>query len=346
MKIYRDRLNMNKLIARRTPHSIKGFTLVELMIALSIGLVLFAGVMSIFVGMRTTTAETSSYGELQENGRFAVSVLTDDLLRQNFWGDLANTISSSNLIATPAQPINGCVGEGVNNATFPQAVGPFRALWGKTIDNIASNPLGCFTMPSNTRNMVGSDVIQLKRVIANPVAATSAGNYYLTANLSSGGIFANGAAVPAIDNSRLWQYQHHVYYIREVSVGGRWVPVLMQGRLANFGMNFAPIIDGIEKIRFMYGVDTDTDPNLPGYGIVNGYISADSMTQSLWDNAGGSRILSVKVFVLARGAVPDNKYENTSTYQLGDLSYTVNDNFRRLLFSSTVTLYNNNVAAW
>jgi type IV pilus assembly protein PilW len=51
----------------------KGFALVELIIALSVGLVLFAGVLSIFVGMRTTTAETSSYGELQENGRFAIS---------------------------------------------------------------------------------------------------------------------------------------------------------------------------------------------------------------------------------------------------------------------------------
>ncbi len=61
------------------------------MISLAVGLVLFAGVMSIFVGMRTTTAETTGYGELQENGRFAISVLSDDLLRQNFWGSYVGT---------------------------------------------------------------------------------------------------------------------------------------------------------------------------------------------------------------------------------------------------------------
>ena len=347
MKFYGSRLNMNNLIIGRTRHIAKGFTLVELMISLSIGLVLFAGVMSVFVGMRSTTAETSSYGELQENGRFAISVLTDDLFRQNFWGDLSGTFSQNSLIAIPAAPTDDCVGDGVNNATFPQAIGPFRTLWGKTIVAGALKPLSCLTMATNTRIMVGSDVIQLKRVISNPVAATSAENYYLSANLATGGVFAHGAAVPAIDNSRLWQYQHHVYYVREEAVGNEYIPVLMQGRLANFSMDFSPIIDGIERIRFMYGVDTDIDPTLPGYGIVDAFISAKNMTQALWDNAGGSRVLAVKVFVLARGIRPDNKYTNNNSYQLGDdLPFTPNDNYRRLLFSSTVTLYNNSVGSW
>ncbi|TMM45927.1 PilW family protein [Colwellia ponticola] len=336
-----------KPITKRAFHKTQGFTLVELMVSLSVGLVIFAGVMSVFVGMRTTTAQTSSYGELQENGRFAISVLTDDLLRQNFWGDLSGTLSQSTLISIPAQPGNNCTGEGVNNATFPQATGPFRTLWGQTIVAGALNPLGCFSMPANTRTMVGSDVIQLKRVIANPVAAPTAGNYYLTSNLASAAIFAAGDAVPTIDNSRLWQYQHHVYYVREVSAGNDFVPVLIQGRLANFSMNFAPVIDGIERIRFMYGVDTDIDPTAAGYGIVDAYISADNMTQQLWDNAGGTRVLAVQVFVLARSIRPDNKYTNKNSYQLGDdLPFTPEDNYRRLLFSSTVTLYNNSVESW
>ena len=62
----------------------RGFTLLEILISLSVGLILVGGVMSAFVGMRTTSAETSSIGELQENGRFALNILTDDLLRQDF----------------------------------------------------------------------------------------------------------------------------------------------------------------------------------------------------------------------------------------------------------------------
>ncbi|KGJ87268.1 hypothetical protein ND2E_0675 [Colwellia psychrerythraea] len=418
---YGSELTMNNLVIRRTGQTVKGFTLVELMVSLSIGLVLFAGVMSVFVGMRSTTADTSSYGELQENGRFAVSVLTDDLLRQNFWGDLSETFSLSSLSGNPvppAAPGNDCVGEGVNNATFPQAVGPFRTLWGQTIVAGSLNPLNCFTMPANTTTMVGSDVIQFKRVISTPVGVATAGNYYLVANLSTGGVFTGDAAndayvygaavdasanasaaseasdaadaaaaaapddddaaaaaaqaaadetaaanavvtanaavdaalaagVPVIANPRMWEYQHHVYYVREELVGDNSVPVLMQGQLANFNMNFAPIIDGIERIRFMYGIDTDTDPSQPGYGIVNAFVSATNMTPALWNNTGGTRILAVKVFVLARGINPDIKYTNTNSYQLGDdLPFIPNDNYRRLLFSSTVTLYNTSVEAW
>jgi prepilin-type N-terminal cleavage/methylation domain-containing protein len=414
-EIYGSGLNMKNIIARQTRHTANGFTLVELMISLSIGLVLFAGVMSVFVGMRTTTSDTSSFGELQENGRFAVSVLTDDLLRQNFWGDLSETFSLSSLSGNPvapAAPGNDCVGAGVNNATFPQAVGPFRTLWGQTIVAGSLNPLNCFTTPANTQMMVNSDVIQLKRVISNPVGVASAGNYYLVANLSTGGVFTGDAAnsayvygasvdavanaaeasdasdaadaaaaaapddddaaaaaahaaaaettaanavvtanaaigvavaagVPVIVNPRMWEYQHHVYYVRQELVGSNSVPVLMQGRLANFNMNFSPIIDGIERIRFMYGIDTDTD------GIVNAFVSATNMTPDLWNDTGGTKILAVKMFVLARGINPDSKYTNTNSYQLGDdLPFIPNDNYRRLLFSSTVTLYNTSVEAW
>ena len=181
----------------------QGFTLVELMIAMSIGLVLFAGVMSVFIGMRTTTAETSTFGELQENGRFAISVLTDDLLNQDLWGDYVGTLSSANLLQIPAAPGNDCVGGGVNNATFPVAVGNFRTLWGQTLTAGDLDPLGCFTNPAGTQTRVGSDVIQLKRVIADeigaaPLTPASAGNFYLTTNSTTGAVVAFGGAIPVL----------------------------------------------------------------------------------------------------------------------------------------------------
>jgi type IV pilus assembly protein PilW len=317
----------------------QGFTLLEVMIALSIGLVIFAGVLSVFVGMKSTTTETSNYGELQENGRFAISLLSDDLLKQNFFGDFGCSFGSSSLIAIPGAAGNDCVGGGVNNATFPLAAGQFRTLWGQTIT--AANPMGCFndakiSADANFR----SDLIQIKRVIGAPIVAAPAGFHYLTTNISTGSLFAGGVGIPVIDNSRTWQYQHHVYYVREEAQGSEVVPVLMQGRLLGGNMVFAPIIDGIETIRFMYGVDINGD------GAVNAFISANNMIAGLWNNAGGSRILAVKIFVLARSTLPDNKYLNEATYQLGDLAVTVNDNYRRLLFTSTVTLYNASVDQW
>jgi type IV pilus assembly protein PilW len=319
-----------------------GFSLVEVFIALIIGLVIFAGVLSVFVGMRTTTSETSTYGELQENGRFAISVLSDDLLRQDFWGDYTGSVGLSRISSTLAAPVGECIGGGINNGTFPLAVGHFRTLWGATVTNA--------TILSGCRNdaKIDSDILQLKRVISTPLALTAGdaapvGNYYLVSNMNNGVIFSAGV-VPNIEGSQVWEYQHHIYYIREETHGSNTVPVLMQGRLANT-LSFAPIIDGIEIIRFEYGVDMETDPTDSGYGIVNAYIPAANMTDELWDNA-ASRIISVKVYVLARSILKDNKYTNTNTYELGDFSYTVNDNYRRLLFSSTVTLYNAGMDMW
>jgi type IV pilus assembly protein PilW len=325
----------------------QGFSLLEVFIALVIGLVIFAGVLSVFVGMRTTTTETTSFGELQENGRFAISILTDDISKQDFWGDYTGTVDFASFNHTLGAPGNDCVGGGVNNASFPVAVGTFRTLWGETVSN--ADPMGCFDDAK-----VGSDVIQIKRAVATelvqadgtPIATAPVGNFHLVTSASESVLFGSGV-VPTLDNSRVWQYQHHIYYVREETQGSNVVPVLMQGQLTT-QMSFAPIIDGIEMIRFMYGYDADTDPSAPGYGIVDAFIPAENMTRALWNNAGGSKIIAIRIYVLARNVMPDNKYTNNNTYQLGDLTFTppANDHYRRLLFSSTVTLYNARMDLW
>lgn len=319
-----------------------GFTLLEVFVALTIGLVILAGVLSVFVGMKTTVSETSSYGELQENGRFAVSLLSEDLLRQDFWGDYTGSVTLASIDAALAAPSGECSGGGVNNGTFPLAAGHFRTLWGETV-TAASIMGGC-----RTDAKIGSDILQLKRVVATPTGlavgdTAPANNYYFISNMNNGAFFAPGV-VPNITNARVWQYQHHIYYVRDEAQGGNTVPVLMQGQLTGT-LAFAPIIDGIEMIRFEYGIDTEIDPTVAGYGIVNAYVPAANMTDNLWDNA-FSRIISVKMYVLARAILPDNKYENKNTYKLGGFDYTVDDNYRRLLFTSTVALYNAGIDTW
>ncbi|MEW6982139.1 PilW family protein [Colwelliaceae bacterium 6471] len=342
----------------------QGFSLIEVFIALAVGLALLTGVLSVFVGMRTTTSETSSYGEMQENGRFAISVLTDDLFRQDYWGDLTKPMDIAVLRTNPAIPAVApdCNGEGINNGSFPGAVGKFRTLWGDTVTT--ANMMGCITDAK-----IGSDVIQIKRVIssaedlANPLpdpvpAVGDSNRYYLITDDNSGNIFRGNTTPANIRNSQVWQYQHHVYYIREEAQGSNVVPVLRQGRLtADNGMQFDVLVDGIEMIRFMYGVDTDADGDTIDYfggegdGIVDAYISADNMTADLWDNR-NSRILAVKMYVLVRDIMPDNKYENTNTYTLGDIDVNFidgdgnGDNYRRLLFTSTVTLHNTRTDKW
>lgn len=320
-----------------------GFSLIEIFVSLVVGLALLSGVLATFVSMKNTTSETSSYGELQENGRFAVSLLTDDLLRQNFWGGLSGNLTFANLTNVPDVLASDCAGGGINNNTFPQDLGHFRALWGNILTT--SNALGCITDAK-----AGSDVIQIKRVISNSLTAAELEDerYYLITNKNSGEIFAGDQALPIMDNASIWEYQHHIYYIKEYSQGNNTIPVLMQGRLRN-GTSppifFDPMVDGIERIHFSYGVDTDDD------GVVNAFIPSEDMPNTYWDNENDVRILAVMLYVLVRDILPDNQYENLNTYHMG--KYSVNfitngegDNYRRLLLTSTVTLYNSRIDAW
>ncbi|MEO9508061.1 MAG: PilW family protein, partial [Nonlabens ulvanivorans] len=266
--------------------------------------------------MRTTTQETSSIGELQENGRFVVSLLTSDLLRQNLWGDLSANLSSDLLtIAAPVNPADDCIGDGLNNGSFPQpGVGHFRTLWAQTVVNndILNNCID--------DAVIGSDVIQIKRVVANPLTQTDieANRYYINSGFENAAIFAGNEAIPPVSQSRIWEYQHHVYYIREDEVGGEGIPVLMQGRLQNSNANtilFNMLVEGIEKIHYMFGVDTSGD------GVINAYIASDNMLNEYWDNANNTKILAVKFYVLVRAIKPDRNYENDNVYQMGDVSF-------------------------
>ena len=335
-----------------------GFTLLEIFIALAIGLVIIGGTLSVFVGLKTTTTETSSMGELQENGRFAVSIITDDLLRQNFWGDFSGNLNNGNIplglsLLPAAQPNGDCVGGGINNGSFPQAAGAFRTLWAQQVDSGTSLLNGCITNAAyDSSTNFNSDVIQIKRAVATaftaPVVPADLSNnrYYIQSNLTSANILpGNIAVIPTLTGARIWEYQHHVYYIREDAIGtsGEVVPVLMQGRLqrATNAMSFNMLVEGIERIHYMFGVDTDGD------GIVNAYISSENMTENYWDNANNVRILAVKLYVLVRAIREDNNYTNDNVYQMGNRSFDADgDNYRRLLFSSTVSLYNARVESW
>jgi type IV pilus assembly protein PilW len=63
-----------------------GLSLVELMVALTIGLFLTAGIIQLFIGTNQTYRFNESMARLQENGRFALEILSRDLRMAGFVG--------------------------------------------------------------------------------------------------------------------------------------------------------------------------------------------------------------------------------------------------------------------
>ena len=64
-----------------------GLTLVELMVAITISLVLLAGVVQIFLSNKVTYRVQENLGRIQENGRFAVDLLARSLRMTAWQGD-------------------------------------------------------------------------------------------------------------------------------------------------------------------------------------------------------------------------------------------------------------------
>ncbi len=65
-------------------HKQQGMTLIEIMISLLIGVFLIGGVLQIFINTRQTYRMQENLSRMQENGRFALSFLSNDIRMADF----------------------------------------------------------------------------------------------------------------------------------------------------------------------------------------------------------------------------------------------------------------------
>lgn len=76
-----------------------GFSLIELMIALVLGLFIIGGVLAVFMSSSASFNSTAALSRVQENGRFALEILAEDLRntgnRSNCWGDVVDVINTA-----------------------------------------------------------------------------------------------------------------------------------------------------------------------------------------------------------------------------------------------------------
>ena len=69
-----------------TSRNQRGLTLVELMIAMLLGLFLLGGLLQIFISSKQTNRMQEGLSRLQENGRFAMDFMTRDIRLAGFMG--------------------------------------------------------------------------------------------------------------------------------------------------------------------------------------------------------------------------------------------------------------------
>lgn len=81
---------MNRKLAMR--HQQGGFTIVELMVAGTLGLILIVGVLQVFISSRQTYRVQDAISSVQDGGRFALQFLSEDIQKAG-WSNSADALS-------------------------------------------------------------------------------------------------------------------------------------------------------------------------------------------------------------------------------------------------------------
>ncbi len=328
----------------------KGFSLVELMVAMVISLFLTLGLFTMFRMSSTNVNTTSHFNELQENGRIALAIMERDISQAGFLGYMTTGQMSFEVFADPDDPdgnhnkiINDCTGGGMDNGSYPMGAS-FRMLWGYE-SGVSPDRLSCLSNVDSA-----TDVLQIKRAAgrAESVALpfNDANRHFVSTNNVHAFFFRGGKGKPAkvtTDDYRHWEYLHHVYYIRtENGVPNLRRRVLVNANMNSRGGSEQQLVEGIENIRILYGIDTEGDPS------AEAFVSADNVPDDVWDNApkldcvsNPQKVVALRLFVLVRSIEKDSSFTNKSNYVLGDKTIIAkNDHYRRKVVSTSVALNN------
>jgi len=320
----------------RTFRNQQGFTLVELMIALALGLVISGVSIKMYLESRRSYIQDEEMARLQENARFAIDFLKREISLSGFLAGINDTSGlNAATITTDCNAagtdwvldLNSAI-ELINNAPT-----------GGTLMTLNGTELSCI----NADEIVdGTDIISLKRTsdtatLNNGVlqATPSLNTWYLKKfdytsyswSYLTGGI----TAAESTPNSTYdyWRYFTNIYYIRDYSVSeDDEIPTLCVSMLEGSEMINRCLIEGIEDIQIEIGIDNDGD------NVVDQYKNAPSATD--FDNA-----LSVRLHILARSISPVSGYTNRKKFRLGVKNIDAfNDSYLRKVFSTTIKLRN------
>ena len=149
----------------------RGVTLVELMVAMLLGLVLTGGAIQVFVSNRTTYAFNEGLSRLQENGRFAVDTLNFRIRMAGYFGCLPDITIYNNLNNSTALAFdfeNGLQGFEAAGTSPDQTFAPASS-------NPANGGVHSPALPAPISGNVvpGSDVIVIRNVSASSHALVS-----------------------------------------------------------------------------------------------------------------------------------------------------------------------------
>jgi type IV pilus assembly protein PilW len=314
----------------------RGFTLIEMLISITIGLGILAGLVGVLASNAGNSRSNDRTSELMTNGRYALNSIKQELREAGFRGYTWAEPGTPEPWAVPSNA-DGCFGTEAG-ASYGAFLSNMRqGVWGANNANpFAAN---CIAAASYAN---GNDVLVVRRLSDTPVAALAADTVYFRTTYERGQLFRAAGAVPVAPDygaSRPvanFALQTYVYYISPFTVSAAEVPLVPAlvrvSLLPNGTMARELVASGIERMQVQYGRRT-TAPDTQYVDVLPG--ASSDATDTTW-----TEVNSVRIWLLARSYTPEPGYVNTQTYTMGDQNLVANDGFRRQLFSTVVQLRN------
>jgi len=365
-------LNSRGQISQPTSAGIEaGFTIVEMMVAVTIGLIILAGLSQIFATSRATYKVDEGLSRMQETGRFAYEFISKDVRMAGYSGCLNKSVTVTNNLDTPTDFMTD-FGPG-KHLTGHAYVGPGNApsAWEPDL------PAAYFVAGEVVEN---TDVLVIRRAaeagvkIEDPMPDTSAdlkisGNptklnqfdivmigdcesadiFQITGPASLDGSNDNnlnhnaGVGTPGNlvkpfskaykNNAEILKLVTSIYYIGRRGNVATNPPALFRKELAGTtgGGSIAVSQELLEGVERMNVMFGEDTDN---NRVADQYKRANNVTNF-------ANVLNARVGILVRTVATVESQPDPKTYDVAGVSYgPVNDKYRRQVYNSTISLRN------
>mgnify|MGYP002151452650 CR=1 FL=1 len=320
-----------------------GLSLIELMIAITLGIFITGGMIQLFVNSKQSYRVQENLSRLQENGRFSMNFITTDIRMADFWGCTSSASIESNLNLGSSfdnilqDPISGTNNDGLNGSD---------SIFIKGLSSSQIFVVEVPAVPSSDLKVTDNSGLKENEIVI--VSDCAMGDIFqITNDPGTGGapgkdeVIHNTGGNPSpgdadypgnLDASLQKRYGtdaqiyrlHSVRYF--ISAGQSGQPALF--RSINSATS-EELIEGIENMQILYGEDTDVPPdNSPDYYVPAGTAGLDM------DN-----VVSIRVSLLAT-TLDDNLALQAVPYTIFGATTTPADRKIRRVFTSTIAVRN------
>lgn len=327
----------------------QGFSLVELMVAMVVGLIIMTGVFSLHSASRKTQIVNEAQMDMVADARTAIDMIAYDLRHAGMWGGTnkdgviecrsADTACAASADAMP--PAAGdCAlgGDWYHDLAFPVFA----------TDNTAGNPYSGTCILASEKYLAGTDILEIRYADSNPiVGGLVTGQAYLRSNFINGKLFTGTTAplLPAYDTgpadpiTNNHVFHAYAYYVSSDTDTSDGIPSLRRAALVNGpAIQNQTLIAGVADMQVQLGIDLDGVKDANGNVTIDSYVNPDAITVALdWTN-----VYAARVWLVMRS---DKKQPGVDTSKTFNIAGTVKnfggqDDYRYFMVSSVVNLRN------